>query len=755
MLAALNFSSPRQQLILYLLTVACGLAAVLVFFGAVPFVGISTLGQGLGSTVGFAQSLLNDPAWSPYATNFGYPTPMPRSFGLSGVLVTEAFLWMGAEPWNAYSLMLALYVSMAFLGAVRLARFWRVGPKTSVLMSVVWLALPVTWNHHSYSMLSIGFALLPLYFWASCQVLFPTDHSVRGNLAKALLLVGVCTLSVMTDGYTFMMFAVGTGLLGIYVFFAFPERRLQCLIYSGPVVAFGMGLAYILYKSYVNSLDFTPSSIGFFRGWGADVAFFVQPTKGVHLLWDFLGLSSFRSSSQYFGDASVWMTTFSIPLVAAAVLAFLLGKANRRLTLAFLLVGLVGFYMSLGPSLKVYSTKPTDQEVGAMMPSEYAIAPTGSSVLSSNLPGFKSMRASYRWVGLGLLGFWVILVLGIASMQKNGYLGMPVLLGVGLVLAFMPNPASVVGRAVSYKQQAEAMSEALIEPMKADTRSGELVAFLPYQNDIGINYIAPTLGVTAYNVGGDKNVEMAKQNWPPEMLRFKPGAIHSDFSQDIVELLESGAVNAVVLPYFDTLWAIHRWPTISKHESHLRQISANLKERKYLSVVEREWYSIIRLSQEGMLSGSSTIGRLAAKANYPYDPSGESGAAPISELLLHGWHEVEPKLVWSGRVSALRLPVPESCGELSCEAELTFVPFAASESRVVEVTVQTAQGKQAERLVLTDGRLKTVNVSLPSDKEYVVVEIMVPTAVSPKRLGLSADVRTLGIALREVRLNTK
>src|ERR1700751_5796399 len=50
------------------------------------------------------------------------------------------------------------------------------------------------------------------------------------------------------------------------------------------------------------------------------------------------------------------------------------------------------------------------------MPEELAPFSTGSAIFSENLPGFKSMRAAYRWSGLlfvGLFGLSVFLVRGL------------------------------------------------------------------------------------------------------------------------------------------------------------------------------------------------------------------------------------------------------------------------------------------------------------------------------------------------------
>ena len=128
---------------------------------------------------------------------------------------------------------------------------------------------------------------------------------------------------------------------------------------------------------------------------------------------DWLGLSVSRSSTEFFGDASTWATTFALPIFVSACCAILLcARSNRSMIVAFFLLTAFAFYMSLEPSLKIGAVKPVGSELGSLMPATYATMETGSAFLSEKIPRFRNMRASYRWLGLTVFGGWCMLLVG-------------------------------------------------------------------------------------------------------------------------------------------------------------------------------------------------------------------------------------------------------------------------------------------------------------------------------------------------------
>ena len=198
----------------------------LIINGAIPFVGAPTLQQALTTTAGFAQSLLNSGSF--YAENFGHPTPMPRSFGLSGVLPTSLFLLFGISAIDSYTLMVTGYLVLAFFGGYFFAKRIGVTTYSALFLSCLWLVQPVVIGHAGYSMLSLGFALLPLYLYSTLNVYW--RQPCGGNSwSHFFVFFLTCILSVFMDGYTFVMFGSASLFLAIYFLFILPDWKKSIL----------------------------------------------------------------------------------------------------------------------------------------------------------------------------------------------------------------------------------------------------------------------------------------------------------------------------------------------------------------------------------------------------------------------------------------------------------------------------------------------------------------------------------------------
>lgn len=86
-----------------------------------------------------------------------------------------------------------------------------------------------------------------------------------------------------------------------------------------------------------------------------------------------------------------------------------------------------------------------------------------------------------------------------------------------------------------------------------------------------------------------------------------------------------------------------------------------------------------------------------------------------------------------------------------CVARLTVSGFAASAQRPVVVNATEGEaGGDVATLTLTDPDPHVFEVPLPAGRDVADVRIDIPGATSPNALGMSADTRTLGVALSRI-----
>ncbi len=578
------------------LAVLLVLAFVFVLFlhGAVPYVATPTLGQAVWSS-GFSQSFINDSVFSVYARNFGAPAPAAIAFGLAGAYPMALLIGLGLHPADAYAAMSAFWLGIAYFSAYKTGQLFGAARVPAIFGAVLWMSMPIIWRHAGYSMTGLGIALLAFYFLVALKLFLPCGNVTANRLRRGVLYAVACLIAVFMDGYSFMMFAVGASILAGWVFLRYRGHRRELIRYAFPVHILAFSLAYIAYICYIGKSGFEGGSPDFFRGWGVDLAFIAVPTKGIHWIPDLLGWSASRSGKEQFGDSSVWVTTFSLPLFATAGWAWWKLKEYRKISSGLLLILLIGFYMALGPSLKINSTKPVNQNTSRGMAEEYAIAPTGSAWIYENLPGFKSMRASYRWLALAVFAAWLLTILAFSSSSRRTR-AIAVSLS-SVVLALNLPPLNIKwNQSVAHRSQFLQIDDDLLPDMRQDLLEGDTVAFLPYRNDFLINYLAAQLKIVTYNVGGDKNLNEARSHWPAIMRQFQMGSIDADFSGQVLFLLAKGDADAVVLPYIDMLWAAHSWPAQTQYKNTFNLVLTQLSASGFVTITQRQYYSVIRIS---------------------------------------------------------------------------------------------------------------------------------------------------------------
>jgi len=587
-------------------SVLVGYATVVYVYGAIPFLSIPALGQVLWVS-GFAKSFANGPIGTIHAHDFGLPAPAPIVFGLSGALVESLILrWTSLELIDAYALMIMLYLALAFAGAIVLARRLGASRLLAVLMATLWNCLPLVWFHSSYSMLSIGFALLPGYLLVGMALIDASHTAAWPQIARcAAWMAAASILAVFTDGYTFVMFATACGLYWLrMVPLAWRQSR-------GRIVAAAVALgacftvATGLYLLYVGHSGFDGAAVGVFRAFGASLIMLLVPTQHMIWLWDVLHLSQLREPVNYFGDASVWATSYIAPLLLTGVLGFALARAPRKVF--FALLALVGIYLALGPSLKWDPRRAANGDPNDFPVSQMIVA-TGQAWATQHVPGIKNMRAAYRWIGLADLGLWCLTVLLLADRRRRLGLAWTA----AIVLIATTGITHVRARMKvneEYRSQFFALRRDLADPLAEALRGSTRVAFAPHGNDFMANYLAAYGVYDTLNIGGDKNVALASRGWSPMFRALQEGTSGQLLAQGVRQIIVSGEVDRVVVPYVDMLWDAHAWPPPAAQVSARRERTASaldcVARDRAFTVSRHDLFAVVELSSSGKKSHSA------------------------------------------------------------------------------------------------------------------------------------------------------
>jgi hypothetical protein len=520
---------------------------------------------------------------------------------------------------------------------------------------------------------------------------------------------------------------------------------------------------------------FAAAPLEFFRAWGLDLLFLAKPPQGEFLLWDWMGWGGVRSDSVFFGDASVWLTTFALPLAIVGLGCFLALRKHEKRAWLLIVIAMFGLYMSLGPTVKFGAVKPEGAN-GPFMQAASGLMPTGNAFFSEHVPGFRAMRASYRWEALFLLGMWGLVVLGAAHArpgQRRIWVGVYLI----LIISSMPHLGDMWSDYRSYRRDLATIDRDVSAPLAARLREGSKVFFVPFNNDVMANYLSPRLKVLSYNIGGDKQIEIAREQWPVNLRKFAMNRFDaSDVLAIRVALLERDA-DAVIIPYFDSLWAAHLWPCVAEAKGYssrtLALFGANtaflcpgqikaayaanvraLSNDAVLTVEDLPLFAIVKLNPSYVGDTGSDAARASAVSveRYPMDVIKDGGAADA--VLGEGWNDPEPANRWSRDRADLTIPVTAECQQGGCVAEFQIVAFAATLQRPVSVsaTITNAAATEAPAVdqVMTDDAIHTVAVPVPAGRDVITVRLDVPAATSPAGLGMSTDARMLGVSLRRI-----
>lgn len=768
----MNISSRRT----YLNRIAIGLGFLLAItiYNAIPGWTVPTLGQSLWVST-FAQSIANQHLLALTSNNTGVPLSSPMAFGLPGAYVMAILLRMGMATATAYAFMCVIWLAVAYVGAIRLVMRLGVPSTRAALLSTTWLCLPMVWSHSNYSLLSIGFALLPAYLvpvFDACRA-SQLPRTWNSQLALGIRLTVVGTISAFMDGYTFVMYAFAS--LSWLVANALVDRHDRRMAGWGVVLlqVSALIITALLYRLYVGTAGYFVSPLSTFRGWGVDVAFLLRPTEGTSLIGDMFHIGEYRDENGWFGDRAVWDTTFILPLLLAAATAWRATRTQPALRWAALAMIFAGVYMALGPSLKAWSPRTDTSAIvdgdSHFMPASAARMPTGSGWASSHVPVLRNMRAPYRWLALGMLGMWILLALA----QRRGEGSRAACVATWIVLLMgLPPPDARITEGRLYHSMWHRVEHDVLKPFRKNVPPGSLVAGIPYSNDFLLGYLAAKSGTRTYNSGGDKNIELAMPFWPQSMRRLAFGELPQDLVSTAESLFMSGEATVLLIPLYQEPSASHAWPCVpltitemsdedaspslrcrSTLEGHIESILAPFARTSGFRIVRTPSFALIfpdRDLRDPRARDEWSFVRRDGAPTYPFRPSDLSGQL-ASQLFIDGWSAIESGHVWSSARAALRLPLPPFCHDRACTITLTFHTFAASLVHAKKVAVKVDGIAVVEKV--TEDSLRTIEITTSGPRRLATVSIEVRGATSPKDQGISADDRILGIALYRVEVS--
>jgi hypothetical protein len=538
----------------------------------------------------------------------GLPEGLPLLTGLPqlylGWLVNYLPL---VDPWAAHQVSNALVDGIGLLAGYLLMRRWSAPRWIALLTSASYLASPSVIAMNGFAYTFSGFVLLPAYLLTSLVV---ADLVVRGRALQAgALALPLAFVMVFTDGYSLFagLLAVGAALLA-RCWGGGVTWRTRALLVAIPGVSFLVALLCFLAYTPANVTD-TPVGIGAFRFLGLDVATLVVPQD---TFWwaDVAGFG--RLSSTLWGDGSNVVANYvGITTLALALCCLPLRRAwprtEGRLILALALAGLIALVLALGPALKIYSiTRPIDPAWD--VPTSMTTLGLPTTWLYTNVPGFETMRATYRWflltrfvlvllAGLGLTALWRHrpATPRAATLLRPGV----VVLAVVLAVETAPSVPRALQSTRTYAAHVTALRSGVIADAVTLVRPGERVLILPSRNDFLATGLIPFTGATAYNAAPDKNYQFARGSWPASVEAAVVAWTDDTARADAICAVLEDDADAVVLPYVDPYYDVVSWPPAEGRVEGHRWLADVLVADERFVATRGDWLTVLRSSDAG------------------------------------------------------------------------------------------------------------------------------------------------------------
>jgi hypothetical protein len=524
----------------------------------------------------------------------GYP------FLTSGPIVYLGWALIEITSMSSYSAYVIAGVvcdAIALAGAYGLLRTLGIRRPVALIASVAYLISPTIVGLRDFGGTFTGMTLLPTLALVDLLMIRAFERGGRTRIAATVGGYAAAKAFILfLDGYSFTVSVLITGALWLWwLAFAGAPRRTRVTAAASLLACHALAVA--LYRWYAPPvLGAEPTA--FLRSMGIDVTTLIVPS---HYVWvaDLFGTA--RDHSALWGDGT--NSAYNYVGVTCVVLAGVAIVVRRRqhYVVALGCAGLIAFVLSLGPALKVSdvrgpaSGRPTSASY--LMPANAATAefPWGPVF---RLPGPAQVRATYRWSATARLVLVVLAALGVDWLlrrQRGRTVG--VLLGLLAVAGLAPNVPLLLSEYRDHYRSRAAFDASLVSALRTATRPGETAFFVNSDadyNDYLVNYLAPTVKLSALNAGGDKNAWVARSAWPTPIADLtRPNAGRAQAAR----ALESRVVDVLILPYFDLRWDAYAWPPNETSRADAIRHFTPLLTGSGVSVRRFRWFATIRLAQ--------------------------------------------------------------------------------------------------------------------------------------------------------------
>ena len=543
----------------------------------------------------------NPPAYYTYASTFQCLAEQPikdfmvcKSFGYpkgSYFVQSWPYYFLGSlfeRVFHRIFLSLALtanfFLLLGFLGTILFLVEIGVSWFFAISASFLFLVQPFMVNQICYETTTISFTLVPLLLYVDLKFLMkPENWGSRTSVA--LKIVGYALLRVfmlLMDGYGFMMASLCTGLLLTCYALQNRDRWLPSMKMFG-IFIFGSLTAVLFYKAYVpNSANYELESADYFRAQGVDLFSLLRPST-YYGFYKWIGFGFDYDPFTFYGDSSNVRMNFSgyLPLVLTGWYVF-----KRKISKGIyfvLMIGIVSFLLSLGPSLKINSRRTVPlpgqtlshftKDVALMKPSE-ATFNFHTESFYMKTPGIQNMRAVYRWISLTKLALLILSCLALMEIAKRRRV-IALLLWAILLLEYSPDFPLLMNYYTYQKQEIVQFNDQVIEPLKANTHPGQKIYYLSDELDYFADYMTAKSGLVAYSVSGDKSIEVARKFWPQSIQDMRDS---KDVAKNIHDALYHGLVDYIMVPNFDLRWDAYFWPPAKEKTDGVRAKQLKLIE---------------------------------------------------------------------------------------------------------------------------------------------------------------------------------